>query len=282
MKKVLKFLLLAKEFEKKDDDGELVLTMLKPIWWNPVVIVGFGLAYLCVLSWIFIAAIPGVFIGLVRMTRVLFSTVNEGYLWDIRPVGHMVLNRVQCIRCGDILTSYYNHDFKTCSCGTVSVDGGLDGARTLFNKPTDYADLRVYSNEPFEKVRQHAYRGGRGKSGKEPLKQITLCDMTNNHLKAVIEYGGPKWHIGLMHKELAYRAAKGIYIPDEDEIVNSSEGKVRFVNLCQKCGMDLSPCEGCTPICNLSKEECGGIILSKETLKEWPTNVKRNPAKTKK
>jgi hypothetical protein len=217
MKKVLKFLLLAKEVEKKDDDGDLILTFLKPLWWNPLVSVGFGFVYLCILSWVFMSAIPGVFIGLWRMSRTLFLTINEGFLWDVREKAHMVLNRVQCNLCGDIITSYTNHDFVTCSCTTVSVDGGLGMARTLFKEKSDYSDLRVYSDEPFEKVRKYAYRGGRGKSGKEPLKQITLCDMTNNHLKAVIEYGGPKWHISLMHKELAYRAAKGIYIPDEDE-----------------------------------------------------------------
>ena len=34
-------------------------------------------------------------------------------------------NAVRCNCCGDIIESTHRHDFKTCSCGRVSVDGGL-------------------------------------------------------------------------------------------------------------------------------------------------------------
>ncbi len=39
-------------------------------------------------------------------------------------VGNIWLNRVQCDTCKDILTSNNRHDYKTCSCGQVGVDGG--------------------------------------------------------------------------------------------------------------------------------------------------------------
>lgn len=32
--------------------------------------------------------------------------------------------RVECLRCGDVLQSQHTHDFVTCRCGAVSVDGG--------------------------------------------------------------------------------------------------------------------------------------------------------------
>ena len=35
-------------------------------------------------------------------------------------------NKVRCKRCGQVIQSFYRHDFVTCSCGAVSVDGGLD------------------------------------------------------------------------------------------------------------------------------------------------------------
>ena len=35
-------------------------------------------------------------------------------------------NRIKCNHCGDIIESEYVHDFKSCSCGKVSVDGGDD------------------------------------------------------------------------------------------------------------------------------------------------------------
>lgn len=33
-------------------------------------------------------------------------------------------NRVKCKRCGDVIESLHQHDFKTCKCGSVSIDGG--------------------------------------------------------------------------------------------------------------------------------------------------------------
>jgi len=35
-------------------------------------------------------------------------------------------NRAKCLICGEILESKYRHDFKTCKCGNLSVDGGRD------------------------------------------------------------------------------------------------------------------------------------------------------------
>jgi len=35
-------------------------------------------------------------------------------------------NAVRCLSCGDIVESKNRHDIQTCSCGNISVDGGLD------------------------------------------------------------------------------------------------------------------------------------------------------------
>lgn len=34
-------------------------------------------------------------------------------------------NAIRCLSCGDIIESKHVHDFKSCSCKNVSVDGGL-------------------------------------------------------------------------------------------------------------------------------------------------------------
>jgi len=36
----------------------------------------------------------------------------------------IVKNAIRCKKCGDIIESKFQHDFVTCSCGSVSVDGG--------------------------------------------------------------------------------------------------------------------------------------------------------------
>lgn len=38
----------------------------------------------------------------------------------------MKLNAIKCARCKDIVYSRARHDFRTCSCGNIFVDGGLD------------------------------------------------------------------------------------------------------------------------------------------------------------
>jgi hypothetical protein len=52
-------------------------------------------------------------------------------------------NKIRCLTCGEIIKSTYRHDFVTCKCGAVSVDGGLDYLRRCFkNDPeTDYEEL---------------------------------------------------------------------------------------------------------------------------------------------
>lgn len=39
--------------------------------------------------------------------------------------GDRVRNRAQCKLCGDIIESFHHHDYVTCKCGEISVDGGL-------------------------------------------------------------------------------------------------------------------------------------------------------------
>ena len=46
--------------------------------------------------------------------------------------------RIKCLHCGDVIQSMYRHDYKWCSCHSVSIDGG--GAYTKIG----YADNARY------------------------------------------------------------------------------------------------------------------------------------------
>lgn len=54
-------------------------------------------------------------------------------------------NRVKCKKCGEIIESKSVHNFVTCSCGNVSVDGGLCYLKRSF-KPDGpgFEELSVY------------------------------------------------------------------------------------------------------------------------------------------
>lgn len=41
-------------------------------------------------------------------------------------------NSARCLKCGEEIVSTHRHDFRTCKCGNVSVDGGLDYRRRVF------------------------------------------------------------------------------------------------------------------------------------------------------
>lgn len=56
----------------------------------------------------------------------------------------MILNnRAKCNKCGDIIYSSHRHDFNSCSCGEVSVDGGMDYIRRTYNPDADVTEMSV-------------------------------------------------------------------------------------------------------------------------------------------
>lgn len=53
----------------------------------------------------------------------------------------IVQNAVTCLGCGDFIVSKHRHDFVTCTCGAISVDGGQAYLRRVgdFANATDYS-----------------------------------------------------------------------------------------------------------------------------------------------
>ena len=56
-------------------------------------------------------------------------------------------NKVKCRRCGDVIESKHVHDFVTCRCGAVSVDGGHDYLRRA-GKQEDIEELSAVGYGP--------------------------------------------------------------------------------------------------------------------------------------
>ena len=61
-----------------------------------------------------------------------------------------IRNAIQCKICGDIIESISVHDFKTCSCGSCSVDGGHDYLRRCAKSLDDFVDLSEFQRDPNE------------------------------------------------------------------------------------------------------------------------------------
>jgi hypothetical protein len=98
----------------------------------------------------------------------------------------------------------------------------LDGGRaykrySINNKP--FKDISIYSDAPYEIIRENYYRGGRGKDGKQPLTWVPLSKMSDEWLKNCIQYNDDRgqrscdanyWYA----KELRYRKRMEIFIED--------------------------------------------------------------------
>ncbi len=61
---------------------------------------------------------------------------NQGYEVIVR-------NSAKCLNCNKHLVSTHRHDFVTCECGSLSVDGGHSYVRRLFNKKENYEETSI-------------------------------------------------------------------------------------------------------------------------------------------
>lgn len=62
-----------------------------------------------------------------------------------------IRNRIRCLNCNEIIESKYRHDYRSCNCGLVSVDGGLDYLRRGYpsGKPAQwYEELSEQTKIP--------------------------------------------------------------------------------------------------------------------------------------
>lgn len=90
---------------------------------------------------------------------------------------------------GTELISHHVHDFnghEDKNDNVYYVDGGKEYLRRV--GPSDYTEASIYSDDSFEVIREHLYRGSRGKDGMQELEYIKLKDMSDEHLKATIIY----------------------------------------------------------------------------------------------
>ena len=118
----------------------------------------------------------------------------------------LVYNAVTCLDCLETIVSYHRHDYKTCQCSNQAmVDGGTDYVRYGAKEMNKVVHHDVYADDDFQIVRQYATRGSRGKDGKQPLTYIPICEMDDDYLEAVLDYGGAEWHLDLIRKEIKYR-----------------------------------------------------------------------------
>ena len=137
----------------------------------------------------------------------------------MNEVKQIILNRVQCRECGEVLTSYNRHDYKTCGCtNETMVDGGTDYQR-YGGLNLDLVDTSstIYLSDDHAMNRSAAHWGNRGKDGRSPLSYKSIADMSNIHIDNIIKDMGGKiipWMEEIMVTEQLYRFTNKITIDD--------------------------------------------------------------------
>lgn len=123
----------------------------------------------------------------------------------------LVYSTATCKKCGDVLVSRHRHDYVMCTCDNKTMlDGGTDYQR-YGGVDLDLVDTSasVYLTDGFDKCRTVPIWGTYGKDGKQPLKHVSIADMEDEHLEAVIKENGhrmEKWRLNLMLQEVEKRA----------------------------------------------------------------------------
>lgn len=90
---------------------------------------------------------------------------------------------------GTILHSKHAHDYvshKDANGKTYALDGGNEYIRVV-GDILDLEDVSVYEDAPFEILRENLFWGTYGKDGDQPFKKVTLSEMSDDHIKAVIK-----------------------------------------------------------------------------------------------
>lgn len=123
---------------------------------------------------------------------------------------------------GTVLVSRHRHDYQThldANGREYMVDGGLDYLRRNVNPGYPHQELSVSSSAPFEQIREVFAWGSYGKDGEQPLRWVLLCDMSDQHLEAVIKHVSERatWTAKLFAKEAAYRQKHCITVAEQSK-----------------------------------------------------------------
>jgi len=112
---------------------------------------------------------------------------------------------------GTILESRHRHDYKEyedANGWVYVVDGGLDYLRRTVNKNAPAKDLTLTEEDPHFFLRDYVTWGTYGKEGDQPLSYVTIANMSDGHLQAVLDTQKRMYPQvrDLMKAELEYRA----------------------------------------------------------------------------
>jgi hypothetical protein len=94
----------------------------------------------------------------------------------------MKRNRAKCRLCNEIIESLHQHDFQSCSCGEISVDGGTSYYRCLAKDIKNF--IRIGENDEEIEVR---FKEEEEEEEKQPPKPLTSREEKLDEMRIMLE-----------------------------------------------------------------------------------------------
>jgi hypothetical protein len=156
----------------------------------------------------------------------------------------LVKNQAKCLVCGDTIVSRDRHDFVTCSCGALSVDGGQDYARRLFKESAQWEEMSTYSD--VRPIREDGHRLEHSDVILQNTHSVGACYSEHCTIHAMSDHVlrgcAQSWYGGMMWRRCEHDA----YHPDPDELL--SESVVREHDCCTNACCAGAYADVCEPV----------------------------------
>lgn len=108
----------------------------------------------------------------------------------------LIYNSVKCLVCEITLVSTHRHDYNKCGCeNNVSIDGGLDYCKVGALNIKMVEDKCIYSDSPFEVIREFLIIGSNDEKKYVPISQLSLTRLrfiSDSDIDSY-EYGSKKY-----------------------------------------------------------------------------------------
>lgn len=96
-------------------------------------------------------------------------------------------NAAYCLKCDTYIISTHVHDYRSCNCGNIAVDGGNEYLKRSVAEKEDFIDYSLSTESIPEEIRAKLLWGSRGKDGTEPLKFLPIGQRDTEHLEAILK-----------------------------------------------------------------------------------------------
>jgi hypothetical protein len=101
----------------------------------------------------------------------------------------IILNQIRTPD-GTVLRSTSRHDYQThldANGKEYMADGGNAYLRRNIHEDAPYEEISIYSDDTHEVIRQNLHWGTYGKNGDQPKRQVPVCNLSNEHIRAILD-----------------------------------------------------------------------------------------------